>query len=1045
MPRELYNEGRVVGYSAYEMYVRHHLKIDPNHPVATEKEWLASMMAMGSSMLLRIGKEETSDNNNTTHFIDVAMPENSRLCAANCIIASFFSGKGDVQRESSNDEDGTSTGWVTKVTDYGPLIENDSTKHPNGEVKGTITKDNINSHESVNFDDETISQMKEYMKIIDGIVIQPGTWTVNSQNPPYEDFKPELSKSPTLRISFSDKIEKPFYVLFTGFTNRTVVDGQTGFDSAINTKSPDDGDFLGPWAFPWSAKIFFHVPTSFFTYFMKNNYSRKLPKESEAKTVQSDAIIDMVTTNPANSYSDDSYFKDAPVSVEVTNLHTLGKDAAVLATYRKNGEESTDDKKKLPSALYGAVISETDKNSNGSNTKYNPIDIVAPGTIKLYHISNSDTNALTEEKSKELVSYLEKNTPYNYGFYRDNGNYVIYEYDPKNAEAKTDDYIPVSDDETINVNGLQTYNTKYIWLNRSSGGFWYKFTNKCDGNPTSEDGSSCDGCSSYSSETQTCNKGYKRTDSGVIAKQGTGNDPAFFEMKDVRSFTVGMIRSGQFSQEFLNKYGIDFETGTKYKDALGKCNCNLYGEYWKTISETEKDKYQYIFTGPKSYEFKNNSSTIISCIIVRKEDGAVANMSYQACEIKGMTTGFDFAHGVTGTVNETGGNGTENIGSEENPYSEAYVKQKVKTGSTDKFYDKSLTRYLGSWWARPCPYGNSKDGNCETLGTTCKWKGYGCHCLKDFGGNVVYNGHKSIAEAIPEYKSFYSPDTDAPDAAGVSFGDSEDPNSKKEVNYLDWLYNTPLSDLIKKTGQTADSLGIHSDYRDLMLGDFLQKASVRYINKADTDDNNWSESTEETLYVYSKDCLEKVCSENGSSDSDENSVSVDKTKKLYASARITIPGTRNNFFASRFWKIEETDNTEGNFENVRDITKWSNRTNTEIYASKGTSGHHQTNSISVVDASGAILQFAGTGSVVKTDYITWIDLLNALDHNKKIDILEDILRGLKVNLTGSGVNYLEFKGSTDNGNNKIRVYFSKTAPTATNGDSIPDGSIGIGW
>ena len=46
MPRQIWNEGRVVGYSAYEVYVKHALSVDPDHEPATEKEWLASMMAM---------------------------------------------------------------------------------------------------------------------------------------------------------------------------------------------------------------------------------------------------------------------------------------------------------------------------------------------------------------------------------------------------------------------------------------------------------------------------------------------------------------------------------------------------------------------------------------------------------------------------------------------------------------------------------------------------------------------------------------------------------------------------------------------------------------------------------------------------------------------------------------------------------------------------------------------------------------------------------------------------------------------------------------
>ena len=54
MPRTIYNEGRVVGLSAYEAYVKQHLLEDPTSAPASEKEWLASSLAMGASMILKV-------------------------------------------------------------------------------------------------------------------------------------------------------------------------------------------------------------------------------------------------------------------------------------------------------------------------------------------------------------------------------------------------------------------------------------------------------------------------------------------------------------------------------------------------------------------------------------------------------------------------------------------------------------------------------------------------------------------------------------------------------------------------------------------------------------------------------------------------------------------------------------------------------------------------------------------------------------------------------------------------------------------------------
>ena len=44
--KQLYNEGRVLGYASYESYVREVLSIDPNAELLTEREWLAATMSV---------------------------------------------------------------------------------------------------------------------------------------------------------------------------------------------------------------------------------------------------------------------------------------------------------------------------------------------------------------------------------------------------------------------------------------------------------------------------------------------------------------------------------------------------------------------------------------------------------------------------------------------------------------------------------------------------------------------------------------------------------------------------------------------------------------------------------------------------------------------------------------------------------------------------------------------------------------------------------------------------------------------------------------
>lgn len=254
--KQLYNEGRVLGLSAYELYYRNAKYYDPDRAPASEKEWLSSTLAMGSSLLLKVGTTKDVTHGYTSYFID--LPENSRLTAANTIIASIFLGEAYVPEE---DEHGW--GWATKVTDYGKLIDNsDGPAYHYPSEDGTY----VPFQAPGDLTDEAKDQIKEYAKIMDGIVLQPGTWAENENKPPHMDYTPDLSKVASIRFSFKDKITKPFYILLTGFTNKIVDAGESGFDSPVNSPSPADGDFLGPWQFPWAAKIIFTVSNAVLSY-----------------------------------------------------------------------------------------------------------------------------------------------------------------------------------------------------------------------------------------------------------------------------------------------------------------------------------------------------------------------------------------------------------------------------------------------------------------------------------------------------------------------------------------------------------------------------------------------------------------------------------------------------------------------------------------------------------------------------------------------------------------------------------------------------------
>lgn len=260
MAKTIYNEGRVVGYSAYEQYVKQAIEENPDGTPATEREWLASTIAMGSSMLLKISEGTGTEGQIT--MLDVKLPSNTRLCAANNIVAYYFDGEGHYEDNSV---------WADRIISYGTMINNTSSSSPNGAVGPT---DDI-PYTAVTSEDEYLTDLKsnlmQYSKIIDGIVIQPGTWNTAINQPPQKDLDPDLNSYPRIRLLISGIISKDINVLFTGFTNKVVIQGTSGLDTSTGTSSPQDGDFLGPAAYPWANKITFITPSSL-TYFIKDGF-----------------------------------------------------------------------------------------------------------------------------------------------------------------------------------------------------------------------------------------------------------------------------------------------------------------------------------------------------------------------------------------------------------------------------------------------------------------------------------------------------------------------------------------------------------------------------------------------------------------------------------------------------------------------------------------------------------------------------------------------------------------------------------------------------
>lgn len=386
MAKEIWGEGRVVGLSMHEIYVKQHLSEDPYTEPASEREWLASSLAMGSSMLLRV-PEVTQSSDVSCTYIDIPLPSDSTLAAANTIVASFFDGEGEFDSDSD---------WATKVTDYGQLISNTSSLHP---AEGEATPDTSISTKTLSGLSATKkAQLFEYMQIVDGIVIQPGTWKVSGDAEPYMDFEPRLHNDvdvkayPRVRLQIRGSVTHSPLILLTGFTINAVLSGTVGTDGSANTNRPYNGDFLGPEDFPWSSKIIFSVPNSFINYFLLNNYTRDLKSptgeaaSTTEKTVKDTAVVDMQATNPGTFYEDyasyDDYYSAESTNpryqynVDTVTIPESGSGASVLTVYQK--------KAIYPPALYGTLVT-----ANGT-TYLNPLDIVAPGSVKIFYNQTAD-------------------------------------------------------------------------------------------------------------------------------------------------------------------------------------------------------------------------------------------------------------------------------------------------------------------------------------------------------------------------------------------------------------------------------------------------------------------------------------------------------------------------------------------------------------------------------------------------------------------------------------------------------------------------------
>ena len=269
--KTIYNEGRVIGLSQYELYVRQLLSTDPNATPLTERQWLAAATTEISSMILKVAAGTPKG------YHDYLLPEGSQLCGCSLIHGFLFEG------EVTLDESGY---WATYVDSYGKLVSNTYLSHPvtpgTSEYVPVVPEPEVMSK-------ELKERCRNFLKIKSGLMFQPGQWKSNVYYTPllnevpqpiiadgtheqilaslnrvtaYNALEPDLSKRGFIRIAVNEDITTDVYIFLHGFVYKPMIEGDVQYVLDGFTRHPENGDFLGPEAFPWACPVMFLVTTN---------------------------------------------------------------------------------------------------------------------------------------------------------------------------------------------------------------------------------------------------------------------------------------------------------------------------------------------------------------------------------------------------------------------------------------------------------------------------------------------------------------------------------------------------------------------------------------------------------------------------------------------------------------------------------------------------------------------------------------------------------------------------------------------------------------
>lgn len=240
--RVIYNEGRVAGLSAYELYVRQQLADgkDPDS-IPSEAEWIQTTTARGGSMILKIA------SGTTIGYHDYTLPVGTGLCACGPLQATLFEGTVETLAPGGI--------WATHIVDNGRLISNTNTLSPAtpGAPSNVPTKTDPGVIPSA-----YRTQCVNYMRISSAIAIQPGEW-VPREPMDGKLVKPDFSSPAFIRIGFSEAITADFYIMISGFLPISYVEETAVIEDPA--QSYVNGEFIGPAVFPWASKVSMLITT----------------------------------------------------------------------------------------------------------------------------------------------------------------------------------------------------------------------------------------------------------------------------------------------------------------------------------------------------------------------------------------------------------------------------------------------------------------------------------------------------------------------------------------------------------------------------------------------------------------------------------------------------------------------------------------------------------------------------------------------------------------------------------------------------------------